>query len=75
MIKDANRTYVLLHAWLTFSTSFPNAFPSVSEARGFLGKPGSNTGNFYQSFIITLTFQPGGINSIQCNKRKLNSLF
>ena len=45
----------------TLSTSFPITCPSVSKVIGFLGKPGSNTGNFYQTLINKFTSHLGGI--------------
>ena len=31
---------------------------------GFLDKPGSNLGNFYQTLVINLTFHLGGIQTL-----------
>ena len=40
---------ILLYIMITFSPSFYHVCPAVSKKRGFLGRSGSNTENFYQT--------------------------
>ena len=43
------------------SANFSIACPSICEAIGFLGNPGSNTGNLYQSLVLGFALHLGGI--------------
>lgn len=45
----------------TLSTCFPFTCPSVKEVIDFLGKPGSNIGNFYQTLANEFTSHLGAV--------------
>lgn len=47
-IKVHFLTAIYFSSKSALSTSFPYARPSVTEVKGFLGKSGLNTRNFYQ---------------------------